>query len=365
MRVGLRLGLSLLLAVGLAPLPARAESAAGGGPVPSISGVPPTLGAEAEAQFRRAISLLESPTRPNLEEAYAALQSAYEQSQAWQLLTPLAEVARKLDRPGEALRAYEAALSVGGAHIDAEERARVERELGTLKARTAWLTVSVAGPPGPVTVTDTHGGEPGEAVVTNVYRLSPGETKIGLSPGSHQLSFTGDGGKSARLTLELQPGTVVEKTITLGSPPGALTPSPPKTKPVLPAKSATPHGQGSFVPFYISAGVTGALLGATIYTGVTALEKHSQFNAANDGRDPQRAAALRDQGTRLNLVTDAFIGATALGAVLSVVFYQRAVNPEVRYRRPIQKQRPRTLLGVQIGALRGGSPHQVTFSGEF
>lgn len=323
------------------------------------------LTGETRAEYETALSLLADPTRENVENAYARLNSAYSRSHAWQLLSQLAFAAAALERPGEAIRAYQSFLREGGAEIDAEERARIERDLAALVESTAWVKLRILDFPGEAELSDTR-SDP--KPTTNTYKLTAETTELGLSPGRHELQIFA-GGHSKRLTVELLSGTHREERVSLSAT------SPTRVPPVFPVPATpvrakpertteTPQ-QGSWVPFYVSGSITGGLLAATILTGVAAVDQHAKYERVNDGRDPNRAAALRDTGTQLNLLTDGLIGLTALGSIISAAIYQHALHPEIRRTEPPPKPRRRSILGIQLSSTRGLTPNFVALRGQF
>ena len=83
-------------------------------------------------------------------------------------------------------------------------------------------------------------------------------------------------------------------------------------------------------------GLTGAFaVGATV-TGILALNKKSDFEAAN-GSDAVAAEELRGDGQTLNLVTDIMIGGAILAAgATAVIYFSR---PEVEVSRDTAQAR--------------------------
>ncbi len=320
------------------------------------------LTGETRAEYETALSLLADPTRENLESAYVRLNSAYARSHAWQILSQLAFAAAALERPGEAIPAYQTFLREGGPDIDGEERARVERDLAALTESTAWLKLRILDFPGEAELSDTRSDT---KPTKNTYKLTAETTELGLSPGQHQLEISAVG-HSKRITVELLSGTHREERVSLSPP--SPTRLPPKPAPPFIAKpksaTETPK-QGSWVPFYVSGSITGGVLAATILSGVSALNQHAKYERVNDGSDPSRAAALRDTGAQLNLLTDGLIGLTALGSIISAAFYQHALHPEIRRTEPRPKPTRRSILGIQLSSAHGLTPNIVTLSSQF
>ena len=71
---------------------------------------------------------------------------------------------------------------------------------------------------------------------------------------------------------------------------------------------------------YVAGGATLALLITGSYFGVAALQKHSDFTALNDGTHVSEATSAKSSGQTLNLVSDCFLGAAVVGAVVTGYF---------------------------------------------
>ena len=70
----------------------------------------------------------------------------------WKVLGNIGICSMKLKRDGEAIEAFEKYLQEGGAQIDKEEKAQVERDLSMLKASV--VTVKLAFPSSPAKMLD-------------------------------------------------------------------------------------------------------------------------------------------------------------------------------------------------------------------
>jgi hypothetical protein len=131
---------ALLLGASLAALSAPAAAA------------DPPITERARAHFTAGVNLLQDPEGARYEEAYREFKAAYAESPSWKVLGNLGLTSMKLERDGEAIDAYERYLKEGGAELDADERAQIQRDLSTLKSSAVTLTLQSS--PAGATITD-------------------------------------------------------------------------------------------------------------------------------------------------------------------------------------------------------------------
>ncbi len=96
----------------------------------------------ARQHFQAGVNLLQDPDGARYAEAYREFKTAYADSPSWKILSNLGITALKLERDGEAAEAFTNYLVGGGAAIDADERAQVERDLQTLRAGLVRVSIS-------------------------------------------------------------------------------------------------------------------------------------------------------------------------------------------------------------------------------
>ena len=137
---------------------------------------------EARKHFNAGVSLLRDPDGARYEEAYREFKAAYEASPSWKILGNLGIAAMKLERDGDAIAAIERYLSEGKKELDASERADMERDLNTLRASAA--TVSLTTTPADVTISDERAPVQGSPV-RNRYQSQGGSLKLQIRPGHH------------------------------------------------------------------------------------------------------------------------------------------------------------------------------------
>jgi len=260
------------------------------------------------------VNLLQDPEGARYEEAYREFTAAYRASPSWKILGNLGIAAMKLERDGEAIDAFTKYLAAGASTLDAAERAQFESDLATLKTAVVSVTLS-SDPPGAEFI-DERVPVTG-SVITNRYTSMGGSATIGVRPGHHRITARLAGYADQVWEFDATSGGSVQKTFKL-EPASAAAPSTPTT-PLAPADS----GESRPIPtsVYVGIGVTGALLVGTTVTGVLALGKKSDYDAANDGGDVEKADELRGSTQTMNLVTDILLGATVVGAAVTTYLF--------------------------------------------
>jgi hypothetical protein len=262
---------------------------------------------EARLHFTAGVNLLQDPENPRYEEAYAEFKRAYELAKSPSILGNMGLCALKLERDAEALEAYTRYLAEVP-DLDAAERAQTERDIVTLRAGIAKITVE-SNPDGAM-IQDTRVTGKGESVV-NIYGPVHGKTELGLRRGHHVIKARFGEGREVAWEINLTGGEshVFERPAVVDSP-------------VQPEKRA-PGTTHRPVPtsVYVGGIATGALAVGAIVTGVLALGAGSRFDDANNGTDSSKANDLRSSAQTLNVVSDVFIGLTLVGAVVTTYLY--------------------------------------------
>lgn len=274
---------------------------------------------KARQHFQAGVNYLQDPDGARYEDAYAEFKAAYTESPSWKILGNLGIAAMKLERDGEAADAFEKYLAQGGSQIEADERAQFERDLQTLKASIARVTITsnAAG----VMLSDQRVPVRGEPIV-NEYGPVQGTITLGIRPGHHKITARLAGYAEATWEFEATPTSTQthQFTMTQGTGAGAAGPA------AGGGDQGATGGAGRPMPVgvYVGLAATGVLLVGGTVTGVLALGKKKDFDAANDGTDPQKAEDLRNSGKTLNLVTDILLGgAVVAGVVTAVLFVNR------------------------------------------
>ena len=246
---------------------------------------------KARELFRTGVTLLQDPDGARYEEAYEQFKAAYAESPSWKILGNLGVTAMKLERDGEAIKAFQGYLEQGGKELSKDERAQFQSDLDTLSATTA--TVTISGLPAGTRVTDVRSANKGDDV-KNYYDVPEGGSLVlRVRPGVHR--FTAQWADQAAQTHELETSSkgAHEVKFEAAKPePVAAPPEPvmaPKPEPT-PASSVSTH-EGfwqSPVPMYVSFGVGAVGVGL----GVLFLTQRSA--AVSDG-DSKYKACLSSQ----------------------------------------------------------------------
>ncbi|MBX3128864.1 MAG: hypothetical protein KF718_19260 [Polyangiaceae bacterium] len=284
-----------------------------------------TITDKARQYFQAGVNYMRDPDGAKYEEAYRSFKAAYAESPSWKILGNLGITAMKLERDGEAAEAFRGYLAGGKDELDEAEKAQVARDLQTLEASMGKLVLEVS-PDGAVILDERlpTSGSP----ISNRYTLQAGRLEIGLRAGRHRITARLPGHDEEKLEIDVAPGSQLSHKLTLTptkSDSGASGPVGPVAPGVEPAQRPVP------TTVWIGLAATGAFaVGATV-TGLMASGKRSDFDAKNNGTDPAGAERLRDDGKRLNLITDVLLGgAVVAGAVTAVLYLNRPEVPAER-----------------------------------
>lgn len=281
----------------------------------------------ARQHFQAGVNLLQDPDGARYAEAYREFQMAYADSPSWKILSNLGIAALKLERDGEAADAFAKYLAEGGANIEADERAQVERDLQTLRAGLVKINIQ-SDPPGAL-LTDERVPPNGNTVV-NRYGPLAAAVDLGIRGGHHRMTASLSGYKDSVWEFDTPAqgdGHVFKlEPVTVAGP--ATGPANPDLGQVPPSGSANrPVPAGVFV----GVAATGALAVGGVVVGVLASGKRSDYNTANANihsqADQDHAKSLRDSGQTLNLVADGlFAGAVVAAGVTAVLFFTRPTH---------------------------------------
>ncbi len=281
-------------------------------PIPASPAADPDASAakeEARTHFKAGVILLQDPERPRYEEASAEFKRAYDLVHSPTILGNIGLCAMKLERDAEAIEAYTRYLAEVN-DLTPAERAQTERDLVTLKAGLARITVE-SRPDGAV-IRDTRFPARGETV-TNSYGPLLGKVELGLRRGHHIFKARyPDGAESTwEVDVNSDEAHVFERPVEKPSAPVTAQPPTPEQAPTRPIPRVV----------YIGGIATGVLAVGTIVTGILAVNTRSRFESANDGTNREHASDLRNTGQTLNVVSDVCLGATILGAAATAYFY--------------------------------------------
>jgi hypothetical protein len=283
---------------------------------------------QARLHFTAGVNLLRDPDKARYEEAYAEFKRAYELIGSPNILGNIGLCAMKLERDAEAIDAYTRYL-VEVPSLDADERAQTERDLVTLRAGLARISVETQ--PDGALIHDSRITVRGGTTILNVYGPLHGKTDLGLRRGHHVIKAKFPDGREVAWELDVNGGEshVFEEP--------AL-PPPDRTGPVEQTGRPIPPS------VYIGALATGAFGIGTLVTGALALNTRSRFDAANDGTNESRATDLHGSAQTLNVTTDILLGLTVIGAAVTTYLY-------------LSRPTVTTSVGAgQVGKNEGGKP---------
>lgn len=290
-------------------------SAYAAGPSPAPAGA--AISDEARAKFNVGVNLLTDPEGPRYEDAYRSFKAAYALSPSYKILGNLGLCAMKLERDDEAIAAYEKYLAEGKDLARAEVQ-QITSDLATLKNSVGHVTIE-SDPPG-AEVLDVRAPVRGERVL-NAYGTVAEPTRLGLHEGTHQLTARLAGFPDQTWDVEVVGGQdlpghkfVFSKEAPPAPPPAVAAPAPPAPAPMTTARPV-PMG------VWIGAAATGVLAVATGVSAVLAMGKHSDFEAANDGSNPQSAQSIKSSGQTMNVVSDVCLGGAVVAAGVTAALY--------------------------------------------
>jgi hypothetical protein len=275
----------------------------------------------ARKHFNAGVALLKDPDGARYEEAYGEFKVAYQASPSWKILGNLGITAMKLERDGEAIEAFSRYLEEGGKNIDAGERADIERDLSTLRASA--VNVLLTTTPAEVAVTDERTPSQGSPV-RNRYQSQGGSLRLQIRPGHHVMTATLDGKPTLRFEFDAQPGGSEQHEFNFDAAAAMPVAAPAPAPPVVAASPPPAPAAARPVPAAVWVGVaaTGLFAVGASVTGVMALGKNSDYQAAN-GHDAARAKSLQSDTKTLNLITDGLIAASVVSAGVTTFLYLR------------------------------------------
>jgi tetratricopeptide (TPR) repeat protein len=294
------LSVSMLLLVGVRP-----ERAWAGGPTPPPAGTSDADPSqsdkreEARVRYARGIELYSEGEYPL---ALIELERAYSIAPTFRMLYNIAQVHQQLGHYTKAVAALERYLVDGGDRIEAARRTEVDRDLATLRARTALLTVRTT----PVDAEVLLDG-------TTFAQAGPGE-RVRVDAGEHTLVVSKPGftAKTLRVTLA---GTD-QKTIAFDLLRDA-------TRSPVAQQGATGGAAASAGPWpAIAWTATGVFSVAAVTTGILALGARSDLADQRDtlGSTAQERDQTRSRAMTFATATDIFAGVAILSAAAAVYF---------------------------------------------
>ncbi len=272
---------------------------------------------EAKLYFQNGVEMLQQEP-PNYQDAYYQFKLAYEKSKSWKVLGNLGLCALKLERDGEALEYYNEYLKAGGADLDPDERAALERDLLLLNGNTAIVNFTSTVPN--VQLLDTRAGS---TAPPQKYSFNGDAFNTRIRAGTHTITVTAPDGKQVTWQTVLDPGTTVEHRFDFTEKPPEEEKKAGPTTPPPPAEQEKPSNFPTRTVGFVAAGVGGALLAGSIVTGLMAksadnegLSKCEGSICTPDARDDFQSAKT------FAILTNAFLisgGVLAAGGVTMIL----------------------------------------------
>lgn len=300
-----------LVAIVAAPARARADDApASPAPAEPAPAADPTA-EEARAHHRRGLELYDEG---DMRLALVEFERAYAIGKSYKVLFNIGQVYFQLNDYAKARLTFERYLAEGGSAIAEKRRADVEKDLATLRTRTATLTLRVNVEGAEVTIDDTSMGRaPLEAAIVNAGKLRVQISKPGFATRTREIALAGGDVQTVDVDLiQTKPDIVVTQT-DAGLP-------------------------GTAIASWI---VTGLLAAGTVGTGIAAVAASSKYDTKRQtpiaGSPEEARADLERQRSLvrgLALTTDILAVATLAGAGVSLYFTlrpkPRPESPQVR-----------------------------------
>jgi hypothetical protein len=277
----------------------------------------------ARQHFTAGVNLMQDPDGARYDEAYREFKAAYADSPSWKITGNLGIAAMKLERDGEAIDAFNKYLTEGGSEIDPAEKAQFTRDMQTLQAGVAKVTLE-SDPPGAMFVDERYpsAGSP----VVNRYGPFTDKAEVGVRGGHHRITANLSGFKPSVWEFDTpatapHPFKLEKEEIPAGGVAGGGVGQP--------QAYARPVPTGVFIG--IAATAAFAIGGAVV--GVMATQKHSDYDSLNGHQltpaDHSKADSLKKDGTTLNLVADGLFGGAVIAAGVTTVLYFTRPTKEV------------------------------------
>lgn len=334
----------VLIALGLSPWSARAESNAPTGaattggpsspPTPAVApqGSSPTtasdaaaLTEDARARFKRGIELYHER---DFRSALIEFNRAYAEAPNYRVLYNVGQTCLELQDYACAMKSYSRYLDEGGEAVSGARRDEVVANIAKLKARVSNVTIEANVPGAEIFVDDVPVGR---QPLAGPVMVSAGRRKFSASHGK---SFP------ATRVVDLAGGDAPVIRLELVPIPTSGTPTSSAEGPKRPGTQSA--------PFWIAVGTTTVATAAAVTFGILALGADKDRDRAL-GTFPTTAEALdsaRTRVTRFTVATDVAGAVAFVGLGASLYFGLRSTNPERR-------------AGVRVG------PSHLSLEGSF
>jgi hypothetical protein len=322
----------------------------------------PTKG-DARALFEAGVNYLKEKPEPRYEDALQLFRASYAQSGNFRALLPMGICELHLERDGQAIAHFQQYLSEGGVHVKHELRAQAERDIATLSASLARVTISVD--PVGATIVDERTPVDGRPIVNRYSAAQPNFT-LGIHPGHHKFTVNSFDRVPQQWTFEAAPGATLSAQFRLEPKTPATPPPKPVEAPRLPTPQKGPDAQPDNVPIgeYLGFGATGGLLSGAIVTGLVAHGKKNDLRDVSGTPRVDEANKLHDEAVRYQVANGILlVGALVTGGVTAYFHFFRK-NEETGGDDTARRSEADG-LGLRLQPELGTQSGRLTLSGEF
>jgi hypothetical protein len=325
----------LALAQLAAPLGARAQ-----GQAPQNAAAARAAKQEAGTRFRKGLELYNDG---DYQAALIEFRRAYELAPNYNVLYNIGQVYFQLQDYAGALTALERYLAEGGAAVNGNRRAEVEKDLAKLRQRVAHLDVSTSVDDAEIALDDAPIGK------------TPFTKPVLVSAGKHKITATKSGRVTATKVFEIASGDTLKLSLELADQSApAPAPPPPEAPARAPATSSSEGGSGSLV--WLGWVATGALAVGAGVTGGLALKSSGDLATQRDTAGATRADL--DSGaskTRtLAVVTDVLAASAVVAGGVTLYFTLRGPSKP-------KSDAPAAASELRLGVRPGG----IALTGSF
>jgi hypothetical protein len=266
---------------------------------------------------------------------------AYELAPSFRILYNIGQVNLQLNNYAAARRAFEKYLEEGGKKIPPRQVQAVEKELASLRARTATLTI-------------TSNVDGAQVLLNGVpVATTPVKEPLLVDAGQHTVRIEMGGRTPASRFVTLAGGDDTKLELPLEAPPPPAALAPVVAPEPLPRATRAPDAPAKPETSYVWVGwvATGVLAAGTAATGVAAIASMNDLEelkkSATTGDD---LASAQSKARALSITADVLGAATIVTGGVTLYFTLRG---------PSSARSPSTTAGIGVG------PGKMTFSGAF
>ena len=244
---------------------------------------------------------------------------AYELAPNYKVLFNIGQVNLQLGNYAAARRAFEQYLKEGGQEMQDKRRAEVEKELVSLKNRTAHITV----------VTDVEGAE--ITIDGNPVGVTPLQAPLLVDAGQHTVAAKKSGRMASSRAVTLAGTDEIKIEFELPAEATPVTAN--MVSPIREKETIIQQGKASYV--WVPWVITGVLAAGATVTGVFALTAGDDLEAERDApiKEGQSLAQKREdvdnaqsKARNLAITTDVLAGSAVVAGAIAIIFTVSEAN---------------------------------------